>query len=296
MKKIAAILILAMLLSLCPGCAGNPPAQIAATTMPVYCFTQWLCRGTGLSVVQLVTEEVSCLHDYTLTVSQMKTIESAQLVILSGAGLEEFMEEALESAQCVADASEGIALLEGGCHHHEEDGHAHEHSHEHETDPHIWLDPDNAQIMARNICLALVRQYPEHRAIFEENLASLSGEIDSVKEYAHAQLSGLTSREIITFHDGFTYLAHAFDLEILEAIEEESGSEPSAQELIALIETVEHHDVAAIFTEANGSSSAASVISRETGVPVFVLTMAMSGGSWFDCMYRNIDTLKEALS
>ena len=95
------------------GCAHEKPAQIAATTLPVYEFSVALCAGTGLTVSRLVTENVSCLHDYTLTVRQMKAIEAADVVILSGAGLEEFLADALGSA-AVIDASEGIELLEGG--------------------------------------------------------------------------------------------------------------------------------------------------------------------------------------
>ena len=83
--------------------------------------------------------------------------------------------------------------------------------------------------------------------------------------------------------------------EILKAIEEESGSEASAAELIELIEEVEHHKLPAIFTETSGSSSAASVISRETDAAIHTLDMAMAGDSYFDAMYHNINTLKEAL-
>ena len=100
---------------------------------------------------------------------------------------------------------------------------------------------------------------------------------------------------MITFHDGFAYFADAFGLHILEAIEEESGSEASAAELISLINLVEDHNITAIFTERNGSASAASVIASETGVKIFTLDMAISGESYFEAMYHNIDTLKEAL-
>ena len=62
-----------------------------------------------------------------------------------------------------------------------------------------------------------------------------------------------------------------------------------------MIEEVEHHKLPAIFTEKNGSVSAAGIISRETGAKEFTLDMAMAGDSYFEAMYRNIDTLKEAL-
>ena len=90
-------------------------------------------------------------------------------------------------------------------------------------------------------------------------------------------------------------MAKSFDLTILRAVEEESGSEASAAELIELIALVKHNQLPAIFIEANGSDSAARIIAEETGASVYTLDMAMSGDSYFDAMYRNIDTLKEAL-
>lgn len=293
MKKIPFLLILALVIGIFSGCGGDFEANVAATTLPVYQFTSILCEGTPITVTRLVTESVSCLHDYTLTVRQMRAIESAELVVISGAGLEEFMEEALESADTIVDASLGVTLLEGGCHHDHEE--AAEDDHEHETDAHIWLSPANAMTMARNICEGLSRQYPSHADTFEANLTGLLARLRELDEYAKARLSGLSSHEIITFHDGFGYLADAYGLEILEAIEEESGSEASAQELIGLIEMVEHHGVRAIFTETNGSASAASIITDQTGIPCYVLDMAMAGDDYFESMYRNIDTLKEAL-
>ena len=150
--------------------------------------------------------------------------------------------------------------------------------------------------MADNICAGLVEKYPQYEDIFNANLATLQEELDALLVYGKDTLADLSSREIITFHDGFAYLAHEFDLEILEAIEEESGSEASAGELSHLIGMVDHHGVKAVFTEINGSTSAASVIAAETGVALYSLDMAMSGDDYFESMYRNIDTLKEALS
>ena len=78
-------------------------------------------------------------------------------------------------------------------------------------------------------------------------------------------------------------------------MEEESGSEASAQELKHLIEEVTHHHLPAVFTEKSGSVSASGVIARETGCAVFALDMAMAGDSYFEAMYHNINTIKEAM-
>ena len=281
----------ALFLILLSGCTQSEPAQVAATTLPVYEFTARLCQGTPITVTRLVTEEVSCLHEYSLTVRQVKAAEAAQAIVISGAGLEEFMHDLIAGRE-VIDASSGIELLcgEHAHEHDEEDGH-----HHHAEDPHIWLNAANAQIMAENICKGLRERYPSYEDTFSDNLSCLQQDLKALDDYGNQMLERLRCRELITFHDGFAYLADAYGLTILEAMEEESGREASAKELIHLIEEVEDHHLPAIFTERSGSVSAAGIIARETGCKSFALDMAMSGESYFAAMYHNIDTIKEAL-
>ena len=292
MKRIISLCLI-IILMLC-GCSAEPPAQVAATTLPVYEFTSRLCEGTDITVTRLVTEEVSCLHDYSLNVRQVKAAEQAELIVLSGAGLEEFMHDLLLHAETI-DSSAGIDLIcpeERHDHAHEDHHHP---EHHHEEDPHIWLSPAHARTMVQNISRGLSQKYPLHRDRFAENEAVLLEELDILLAYGQEVLSQLSCRELITFHDGFSYFAQAFDLTILEAIEEESGSEASAKELIHLIEEVEHHALPAVFTEKSGSVSAAGILARETGCGSYALDMAMAGDSYFDAMYHNIDTIKEAM-
>ena len=290
MKK-AFIVLCGVLIFLC-GCAVNvPEAQVAATTLPVYDFATQICEGTPITVTRLITEQVSCLHDYSLNVRQVKAVEAADIVIVSGAGLEDFMENILKG-KITVDASAGIDLLCAEASHEEE---GHEHGHHHESDPHIWLDPNHASVMAENICLGLSAQYPEYAPVFEKNCGKLQESLAELYSYGTQQLQTLRCREMITFHDGFHYFADAFDLTILEAVEEESGSEASAQELIHLIDLVRERELPAVFTEKSGSVSAASVLSRETGCRSLALDMGMADGNYFEAMYHNIDAVKEAL-
>lgn len=293
MKKLTVFLLIIALIGLF-GCSTNTaPRDLVATTLPVYDFTSAICDGTKLQIGRLVTENVSCLHDYTLQVNQMRIIEGANAVIISGAGLEEFLDDALHSSQTIIDAS-AHAHIHSAEHNHEHE-HKNKHGHDHLQDPHIWLSPENAKIMSEHICAELTILYPEYRELFQSNLTNLLAQIDAVQAYGDAQLSDISCRELITFHDGFAYFAESFDLTILEAVEEESGSEASAAEIIHLIELVDDRKLPAVFTELNGSDACASIIRNETGVKVFALDMAMSGDSYFDAMYHNINTIKEAL-
>ena len=291
MKKLFLWLVCLCLLLTCSGCQAKTSCDIVATTLPVYEFTTRLCAGTDLSVSQLINENVSCLHDYSLQVRQMQLLQSADMVVISGAGLESFMEDVLTTSGLVVDCSAGIDLLCA-----DELGHDHHEHHDHgEHDPHYWLDPQRAKVMAQNIYAALTAKYPQYTDLFHKNLTLLLADLEALDRYAQEQLSGLSCRELVTFHDGFSYLADACNLTVLEAVEEEAGSETSASKLVEIITLVRGHDLPAIFTETNGSTASASVISAETGVGCYALDMIVSGSSYFELMYQNIDTLKEAL-
>ena len=105
MKKTILSLLLSglLLLSACGGgtTAASEPAEdddtlhILATTYPVYLFTTAVTEGVeGVEVTRLIQQEISCLHDYTLTVNDMKAIEAADVIVMNGVGLEDFMADA----------------------------------------------------------------------------------------------------------------------------------------------------------------------------------------------------------
>ena len=119
------ILIFSIFFLLLTGCQSRPVSAVAASTLPVYEFAAALCEHTDVTVTRLVTENVSCLHDYTLKVDQMRAIEGAQLVLINGVGLEDFMADALDKASAVSSAADGMQLLHGHHHDHEGQGHTH---------------------------------------------------------------------------------------------------------------------------------------------------------------------------
>ena len=290
MKKFFLVLLVLCLIPVTAGCKEKPKGNtVVATTKPVYDFTLALCKDTDIAVTLLITENLSCLHDYTLQVGQMQNIENADGIILSGAGLEDFLGEVINDQETVIDASEGVELSCSSEEHHHHDGH------HHESDPHIWLSVKNANTMVQNIYRGLMTLYPQWESAITANLAVLQTKLNQLQVYGKETLKNLSSREIITFHDGFSYFAEEFDLHILHAVEEESGSEASAAELKHLITLVREHKLSAIFTEENGSTSAAGVVAAETGVPSYTLSMGMGKSDYFETMYHNINTIKEAL-
>ena len=264
------------------GCAAQkskPSADILATTAPVAQIVGAVTAGSGLTVATLISEPVSCVHDYALSVDQMRAVEQAKHIVISGAGLEEFMADVLTS-RAVIDASEGLALLPG------EEG---------ESDPHTWLAPENMIAMTRTVEAALAAEYPQHAALFAENADIWCEKLDELQSYGEQHLADLSCRRLVTFHDGFAYFAQAFGLEIAASMEIEAGSEPSARELEEIISLLQDQNIPAVFTEINGTADAAELVSRETGCAVFSLDTAISSVNYLSAMTQNIDTIKEAL-
>ena len=281
MKKWIALLALcALLLTACGTAPQDTGPAVAATTAPLAQFLDALCENTDIQVDLVISEPVSCLHDYSLTVGQMRIVGSADCLFVSGAGLEEFMADALSQAKATVDCSQDLELLEL-------DG---------EPDPHIWLAPKNAEVMAKNAADGLAALYPQYSDTFRENLTALTARLEDLQQYGEENLKDLSCRELITFHDGFAYFAQAFDLTILASIEEESGSEASAKSLAEISTLVQTHNIPVVFTETNGSTAGAEAIARETGCGLSTLSTGLGGGDYFDTLRQNIDAVKEALS
>ncbi len=311
MKRIIALLLCLLLLA---GCAPagqdelHAQVNIVATTYPAYLAALAVTDGfEDVVVARLDTGSVSCLHDYTLTVNDMKKLARADVIVMNGAGMEDFMADALASSSAVLiDCSEGITLLPAAGHH---DHEHHDHDHDDHFDGHYWMDPDNMILAINNVHASLLPLSGEDfSARMTSNARQAAQWLSICKQTCRGELERLSpDAALITFHDGFAYFAAAFGLPLLASIEEEAGSEASAKEIVRITNLVRQHELPAIFTEVNGSDATARAISRETGCAVFPLSMIMDGREpsaqdvspitpYIEAMTANIDTVIGAFS
>lgn len=277
-KIFGLFLALTLALSSCaPAVPEDQGLHVLCTTYPLYLFTTAVTEGAeGVEVTLLVNSQTSCLHDYTLTVADMKAIEGADVIVMNGAGLEEFMSNALSTSDAaVIDCSEGVGLLPS-LEHEGHEGHDHDsHGHEGEFDPHYWMDPHRAGQMVEYISDGLAALEPDGAGAYRANASNALTALSQVDPWYRDAV--FPPYPLITFHDGFQYFADAEGFELLRAIEEEDGSTVSAAEIKELAALIERENIPAIFVERNGSRSAAEVLSRETGCAVYELDMLMSG-------------------
>ena len=299
MRRLAA-LACALALAL-TGC-GGPPAEdgtlhVLATTYPVYLFTTAVAEGAeGVEVDLLVNQPTSCLHDYTLTVADMKAVQRADVIVMNGAGLEDFLSDALAGSEAaVIDCSAGRALLPAQGH----EGHHHDTLY----DPHFWMDPNYAAHMVEAIVQGLSALDAGGADLFRLNGDLAQQTLAGAAADWAGRLESWQGRSIITFHDGFQYFARFLGLDISKAIEEEEGATVSARELKEIVGLLRQKGPGSIpiFTEVNGSTASAETIARETGCQVYELSMLMSGEGtgiqpYLDAMERNIQAITEAFA
>lgn len=297
-------------MALCACTAEKPTGKtvIAASFYPIYIFTMNLVDGIDGIVLECMAEEnVGCLHDYQLLSKDARLLADAKILVINGAGMESFIEDAYENNEnlFVIDSSEGIELLENEC---EEEGHEHEHDHEHEhgrshsheANAHIWMSVENAEKQVENIASALCRELPEYSEKISANCEGYLKRLKSLKSELLKKCEGLGEFPVITFHEAYDYTAKELGLSVIASIESDEGGEPTAKELASLSNTIKEKGIKALFVEPYYKGSAANILARETGAEVYVLNPVTSGEkkltAYEDIMRSNTETILKAVN
>jgi zinc transport system substrate-binding protein len=95
-------------------------------------------------------------------------------------------------------------------------------------------------------------------------------------------------------------MAEESGLEIIECIERDDGSEPSAKKIAHLCDIIPQNNIKALFVEPDYSGSAAEILAAETGAKIYVLNPVTRGentlSAYEDIMKTNIETILKAVS
>ncbi len=261
-------------------CTGNAPQQkdktiVATSFYPVYIFTLNLLNGVEEVDVECMAEQsVGCLHDYTLTAKDARLLSDAMVLVINGAGMESFLQDAFESVPYlkVIDSSENIRLI---CN---EDHHEKEHNdHHHHENSHIWLSVGNAKNQIENIKNGLIKEFPQYESRIKENYSDYIKRLDALEDERDEVLTLAKNLNAVSFHGAFEYLADDIGFNISATIESDEGYEPSAKELAKLSNKIREDKINALLVDPNYSGSAAEILKRETNAGVYVLNPVISG-------------------
>jgi len=309
MKKILLLVFISILLA---SCAAPPPASVESGKLNIVATTNIVADvvrqvGGDLIDVQILLPEGTDPHSFDPTPQDIAKVADAEIIFANGAGLEDFIEDLLASADAkerIFEVSEGIELLEHPEDEAEHDEEDHDHA-EHRGDPHTWTDPNNVMIWVKNIEAALAAADPSNAEIYAENAAAYISELKEVDAWIRTEIEKIPAekRKIVTDHRLLGYYVDEYGLEMAGAIISgySSLSEPSAQELAKIEDIISSLGVKAIFVGKTVNPNLAERIAEDTGVSlVYFYTGSLSpaGGeadSYLDYLRYNTNAFVKAL-
>lgn len=294
MKKTGGTIFIAVALGAASGWGAIQ--NVLCSTFPIYQLTRNVAQGReGVEVQLLLPASLGCPHHYSLTPQDMKKLANADVFVVNGLGMEEFLGAPVAQANrdlLVVDSSAGIPDVlayaedrhgeeaehaEEGHEAHEEGEEEHRHHHLHAgANPHLFVSPRMAAKLALNVAAGLSKADPEGAGVYYRNARAYAGRMNALAGEMSALGQRLRNRRIVQPHGVFDYLARDLGLEVV-AMLQPHGQEPSAAEMIEIVRIVREKNAGAVFTEPQYSPKAGQTIAREAGIPAAVLEPAASG-------------------
>ncbi|MEO5611113.1 MAG: metal ABC transporter substrate-binding protein [Ornithinibacter sp.] len=293
MKRITVLLAAGLLLTSTAACSGaaapqeSPGGQMGVTASfyPLE-FAAERVGGEHVHVTNL-TKAGSEPHDLELTPRAVGDLAKSRVVIYLS-GFQPAVDRAVDTE--ARDAALDVAPLadlsiisgEGGG-----------------SDPHFWLDPVRYATVVTAVGERFAALDPEHASTYRANAAALVAQLQSLDSDFAAGLKSCESRDLVTSHTAFAYLAERYDLGQEGIAGVNPDAEPDAGTLRTLTAFVREHDVSTIYTEVLVDPAVAETVARETGAGVAVLdpleglTDASAGRDYLEVMRTNLATLEK---
>ncbi len=232
--------------------------NVVVSIKPIHSLVAAVMKGVGEPM--LIVKGAASPHTYTMKPSDAAALAKANVVFWTGHDMEKFMEKPLASLSGKATAvalleTPAIATLkprEGGTfepHEHEGEAHA-DHGHdEEETDPHFWLDPENARAAVKVIAATLSATDPAHATVYSENAARTDADLAALETKIAAELDPYKTKPFIVFHDAYQYFEKRFGLSATGSVTVSPEVQPGAARIAEIEKKIRTLGAVCIFSE-----------------------------------------------
>lgn len=278
--------------------------KVVTSFYPVYILTLNLTdQVPGVSVESLTDFSSGCLHDYQLTTDDMKSLSEADVFIINGGGMEEYLSDVIKNYPdlTVIDLSEGIAMLDSL-------------EHEGEKNPHVWLDPDlymkqiengrrgllsyikNSEVSDKD---EITEKINSNARVYTEKVEEIAEDVNQLLNQVRDMAENEEiSNKVIIFHESFAYLAEKAGLNVAFSLEIDNDTPLSAGRIAEIIDIVKRENIRYLFAEKQYRDTISDRIREETGAGVYVIDSAVTGeadkDSYLNSMRNNIKKLEDA--
>ena len=284
--------------------AGAAPLKVLTSFTPVYSLTANVA-GDAATVENLLPANIDP-HDYQLGPRDLAKLQAADVLVINGLGLEDWLLRVLKSTR--GDHQPVIVELSAGLGTNElmfdEDAPwaqaaARGRRRAGNPNPHIWLDPTLAQHGLTNISKALQQADPGNAAKFAANTTAYAARLQKLDEELKAAAAKFKRREIATDHNAFAYFARHYGLHIVGVVQEVDEVPPSPRQLARLEDAIRKQGINVIFASPPLPSRESRQIAADLGLTVATLNTlevgALKASTYEDEMRGNFTTLEKYL-
>jgi ABC-type Zn uptake system ZnuABC Zn-binding protein ZnuA len=242
------------------GSASGGATVNVLTTTTVFADMVRNVGGSLVSVSSLVPKSGD-VHTYEPKPADARAVARADLLVMNGLGLDDWLEKTITSAGTGAP----LLKLAPGVDAPPLPGPA-----SGTENPHLWMDVRYAQIYADEIATALGQVDPAHAATYLSQAAAYKALLETLDAWVRQQIASVPAgnRTIVTFHDAFPYFAREYGLTIVGVAVEAPGQDPSAGYTATLIQAIRANGVKAIFAENQFPTKLADELAAQTGTKV----------------------------
>jgi ABC-type Zn uptake system ZnuABC Zn-binding protein ZnuA len=252
---------------------------VLVSVFPVYDLTRRIA-GPDADVA-LVVPEAQSAHGFKPSPKETELAAHATLGVMVGAGLDSFMEKLVKEASPkarilkVADRVPVLRPRPGTTASDEDEA----------TDPHVWLNPQHARLIAKAISEELRRVDPPHATAYSDREAEVDRSLASLDKEVETRTKALTHRELVTFHASFQYFAERYGLDVVDVVELRPGVAPADDHLAALRGALEAKHIPVIYKEPQLDAQPAKDLADAMKIPIATLD-PLGGGPETDSYER----------
>ncbi|MFQ2049343.1 zinc ABC transporter substrate-binding protein ZnuA [Aeromonas veronii] len=243
----------------------------------------------GVSEPRVLLPTGASPHDFSLRPSDIRSINSADLVVWVGPELEGFMAKPLANHPHALALTqvEGMPLFNYATqdshdsHDHDDHDHAaHEHGdhdeghegHHHEgVDPHIWLGPTQSKVIAKAIASELGKLDPANQARYDANLAAFDTKVDAKDKVIAGQMKAVNEKGYFVFHEAYGYWERHYGMSSKGHFTVSPERRPGAKTLVDIRKALEEKQASCIYAEPQFSPAVIESVARNTGAKVLLL-------------------------
>ena len=162
--------------------------------------------------------------------------------------------------------------------------------------PHYWLPPGNAKIIAREIAQRLEQLDPDSRADYEKNLASFNARVDAKTKDWAPMIARMKGIKVATYHKSWSYVSQWVGLEEIGYVEPKPGIPPDPQHLARLIAVMKQEGAKLLLVEDFYNKSVASLVAQKAGAKLLDLPSDVGATPQIKDWFSLVETLLKALS